>query len=172
FIGSVGLGAIDAAFEFNVEGSDHQNIGIQTTGASKGANVAFISPVRGWDMGVSPTSGNFSIRDRNNSFREAIVIEPGAGSNKVYITASGDVGIHVVAPAGRMEIDQFSTTGAIPVLVLDQADVSEEMIEFQSTIGTGNAIEAVGAKSLTITHFIKVTIPGGLTRYFGVGTIA
>ena len=61
---------------------------------------------------------------------------------------------------------------AIPVLTLTQSDVDQDMIEFVSTIGTGNAIEAVGAKTLTTTHFIKVTIPGGLTRYFPVGTIA
>jgi len=33
-------------------------------------------------------------------------------------------------------------------------------------------IEAVGGKTLTVTHFIKVTLPGALTRYFPVGTIA
>ena len=38
------------------------------------------------------------------------------------------------------------------------------MIECITTIGTGNAIEAIGSKTLTTTHFIKVTIPGGLTR--------
>jgi len=57
-------------------------------------------------------------------------------------------------------------------LFLNQADLSEEMIEFSTTIGVGNAIEAVGAKTLTTTHFIKVTLPGGLTRYLPVGTIA
>lgn len=76
------------------------------------------------------------------------------------------------APSGKVHIDQESTTAAIPVLYLDQADVSEEMVEFASTIGVGNAIEAVGAKTLTVTHFIKVTLPGGLTRYLEVGTIA
>lgn len=76
------------------------------------------------------------------------------------------------APAAQAHIDQSSTTAAIPVLYLDQADISEEMIEFNTTIGTGNAIEVIGAKTLTTTHFIKVTIPGGLTRYFPVGTIA
>jgi hypothetical protein len=55
---------------------------------------------------------------------------------------------------------------------LEQADVSEEMIEFLCPIGVGNAIEAVGAKTLTVTHFVKVTIEGGLTRYLPVGTIA
>jgi len=72
----------------------------------------------------------------------------------------------------RLHIDQNSTTAAQPVLYLDQADISEEMIEFNTTIGTGNAIEAVGAKTLTTTHFIKVTLPGALTRYIPVGTIA
>lgn len=75
-------------------------------------------------------------------------------------------------PAGSLHVDQSSTTAAIPVLVLDQADLSEEMIEFVTTIGTGNPIEAVGAKTLTTTHFIKVTLPGGLTRYIPCGTIA
>lgn len=72
----------------------------------------------------------------------------------------------------RCFIKQSSTTAAVPVLILDQADISEEMIEFNTTIGVGNAIEAVGAKTLTTTHFIKVTLPGGLTRYIPCGTIA
>ncbi len=73
---------------------------------------------------------------------------------------------------GALTADQASTTAAIPVLLLDQADLSEEMIEFVSTIGTGNAIEAAVAKTLTTTHFIKVTLPGSLTRYIPAGTIA
>jgi len=77
-----------------------------------------------------------------------------------------------VTPAAKLHVDQFSTTAAIPTLYLDQADISEEMIEFNTTIGVGNAIEAVGAKTLTTTHFIKVTLPGALTRYIPVGTIA
>ena len=72
---------------------------------------------------------------------------------------------------GTTTIDQSSSTAAVPVLVLDQADVSEEMIEFVSTAGTGNAIEAVGSKTLTTTHFIKVKVNGD-TRYIPVGTIA
>ena len=69
-------------------------------------------------------------------------------------------------------IDQPVTDEAIPVLYLDQADVSEEMIEFNTTIGTGNAIEAKASKVLTTTHFIKVTLPGPLTCYIPCGTIA
>lgn len=88
------------------------------------------------------------------------------------VVNEGRVGIGVPSPSAKLHVDQTSTTATIPVVYFDQADVSEEMFEFATTIGVGNAIEAVGAKTLTVTHFIKVTLPGGLTRYFPVGTIA
>ena len=88
------------------------------------------------------------------------------------IDKNSRVGIGTTAPTSKLHIDQLNASGALPVLTLDQGDVSEEMMEFLCTIGTGNAIEAVGGKSLTTTHFIKVTIQGGLTRYIPVGTIA
>ncbi|MEE8575505.1 MAG: hypothetical protein V3T30_08845, partial [Thermodesulfobacteriota bacterium] len=94
------------------------------------------------------------------------------GTSKMVVQSDGNVGIGTVTPTAKLHVDQDSTTAAIPVLYLDQADISEEMIEFNTTIGTGNAIEAIGAKTLTTTHFIKVTIPGGLSRYIPVGTIA
>jgi hypothetical protein len=79
-----------------------------------------------------------------------------------------------VAAATR-EVARFvqdSTTGANEVLSLQQDDVDQPFIDFVTTIGTGNAVEAIAAKSLTTTHFVMVKIPGGLTRYFPVGTIA
>jgi hypothetical protein len=88
------------------------------------------------------------------------------------IAISQDFAIGLVVPTAKLHVDQESATGAKPVLLLNQTDVSEEMVEFACTIGVGNAIEAVGAKTLTTTHFIKVTLPGGLTRYIPVGTIA
>jgi hypothetical protein len=85
----------------------------------------------------------------------------------------GNVGVGTSAtPAAKLHVDQASTTAAIPVLLLDQGDDSEDMIEFTGSIGTGNAIEAVGAKTLTTTHFIKCTITGVGTVYIPVGTIA
>ena len=88
------------------------------------------------------------------------------------IDNSSDVGIGTTASQGQLAVDQNDEAGAQPSLYLNQADVSEEMMQFESAIGTGNAIEAVGAKTLTTTHFIKVTLTGGLTRYIPVGTIA
>ena len=77
-----------------------------------------------------------------------------------------------VGRVAKLSIVQLETTGAIPVLSLTQNDISEPMIQLACTIGTGNGIEAVAAKSLTATHFVKVKIPGGLTRYIETGTIA
>lgn len=91
----------------------------------------------------------------------------------VTVLGSGNMGIGIAAAIlAKAHVDQASATAAIPVLYLDQADISEEMIEFNTTIGVGNAIEAVGGKILTVTHFIKCTIPGPLTRYIPCGTIA
>ena len=88
--------------------------------------------------------------------------------------ASGRGGVNVTPPslAAAWHVHQATSDAVIPVLYLDQADVDQDMIEFACTIGVGNAIEAVGGKTLTTTHFIKVTLPGALTRYIPVGTIA
>lgn len=96
----------------------------------------------------------------------------GSLSERMRITNSGNVAIGVDTPTAKLHVEQGLSTAAIPALRLSQSDVSEEMIEFEATIATGNPIEAVGAKTLTTTHFIKVSLPGGLTRYIPCGTIA
>ena len=93
-------------------------------------------------------------------------------ANRIKVESGGNIGINTASPLAKLHVDQSSTTAAIPVLYLDQADVSEEMIEFNSVIGAGNPIEVVALKTLIPTHFIKCTIPGGFTRYFQVGTLA
>ena len=116
--------------------------------------------------------------DNSDSDNFKISYAAGAGTavlgtgDRFIMDSSGNINIGGTALTSKLYVDQASTTAAIPVLTLDQADISEEMIEFVTTIGTGNAIEAVGAKTLTTTHFIKVTLPGGLTRYIPAGTIA
>ncbi|MBI4092239.1 MAG: hypothetical protein HY427_03485 [Candidatus Levybacteria bacterium] len=113
--------------------------------------------------GTSATSGALVFQTRPSTSTPA---------ERMRIDENGNVGIGTAAPTATLHVDQSSTTAAVPPLILDQADIDQDMIEFVTTIGTGNAIEAIGAKTLTTTHFIKVTIPGGLTRYFPVGTIA
>lgn len=131
--------------------------------------------------GSTNTGGIKFYKDGGSSF-EAGIFSRAASSNiefrtngnniRMDINSNGRVGIGTTSQAAILDVEQDGTTDAIPVLRLKQDDVSEEFIEFDTTIGTGNAIEAVGAKTLTTTHFLKVTIPGGLTRYIPMGTIA
>ncbi len=122
-----------------------------------------------WYLGsVSSSNDAIAFINRQNSdlFFSTNNIE------RLRIEPGGSIAIGVSSALGQLHVSQPSATGAQPALYLEQEDVSEEMIEFDSTIGVGNAIEAIGAKTLTSTHFIKVTLPGGLTRYLPVGTIA
>lgn len=52
-----------------------------------------------------------------------------------------------ITPLAQVHIEQQSTTAAIPTLRLKQADLSEEFIRFDTTVGAGNAIDtaALGA---------------------------
>lgn len=79
---------------------------------------------------------------------------------------------NVASPLGQLHVDQPSTIAAIPVLYLDQGDDSEPILQIQSAVGAGLAVEAVGSKVLTTTHFIKIKVSGGATRYIEAGTIA
>ena len=100
-------------------------------------------------------------------------VEGDTDTNLLFCDASVDrVSIGSVAPLGKLHIRQLSATAAIPVLYMDQTDESEPFVHFQTTVGVGNSLEAVGVKTLTTTHFIKIAIPGSAIRYIPCGTIS
>jgi hypothetical protein len=149
-------------------------IGVSISSGSADASVRELLYVENTN---AASTGCIPLQIEQRADNEAMRIRNGVlGSDTIFsVDFNGQVEISrgaTPSPNGQLHVDQNSTTAAIPVLYLDQADISEEMIEFNTTIGTGNAIEAVGAKALTTTHFIKVTLPGGLTRYIPCGTIA
>lgn len=84
----------------------------------------------------------------------------------------GQLLVGTTALTAQAVVDQASTTAAIEVLALEQRDLDQAFLHFATTIGTGNAIEAVAAKTLTTTHFLMVDIDGVGTRYIPMGTIA
>ena len=120
------------------------------------------------------TSGTVSFQVFRGDGTSTFDAQIAAGNTDSFISvpSASEFGVGTNAPTAKLHVDQSGDMEGKPVALFDQSDVSEEMFEFVSTIGVGNAIEAVGAKTLTVTHFIKVTLPGSLTRYFAVGTIA
>ena len=57
-----------------------------------------------------------------------------ADNNLLYLDAGNDrVGVGVSAPAAKLEVDQNSSTGAIPVLDLDQGDADQPFVNFVGT---------------------------------------
>lgn len=125
------------------------------------------------------------FRSTNSSGFRAMTLYPGDGTaNAQFVwrvgstnphftcsTSSGTETFIVNSETGKVVITTVATAAG-PSLKMEQLDVSEEFFEFAGAIGTGNAIEVVAAKAITHTHFIKVTLTGGLTRYIPVGTIA
>jgi hypothetical protein len=87
-----------------------------------------------------------------------------AGNGDSYINAdNGNFAVGVASPTGKTTIKQGSTTAAIPTLELEQADLSEEFINFTSTVGAGNPIDtaAVG----TYYGKIRVQVQGVGYKY-------
>ena len=73
----------------------------------------------------------------------------------------GYVGIGVTTPTALLHIDQSSTSGAVPVLKLDQADVDDSFIDFIGTTASDQTKSlstdtTVGA----LTGHIKIEING------------
>lgn len=140
----------------------------RATGTGDGGNV-FIGNLAG-DTASGSNQLMIDIIDSATS-----LIEGDFSGNTVTINGDQDItgtlAVGVASASGTVHADQASTSGAQPVIYLDQADVSEEFIRFDATEATGNSIEDVGAKTLTTTKFIRINI-NGVDLYLQAGTIA
>lgn len=92
------------------------------------------------ELAATPTANAFEINTNG-----------AGGGDLVVVDASGKLGINATTPAGKAHIDQPSDTGAIPVLVLDQADISEGFINFIGSdrgviTGATNSVASVRAE--------------------------
>lgn len=99
-------------------------------------------------------------------------------ANNVAIVAldeSQNVGVGITtAIAAKLHVDQSSTTAAIPVLYLDQADVSEEVIWIRGTSSAATADQSlVDVGDFTTSGALLGWVKGKIddTRAGGLGTI-
>lgn len=92
-------------------------------------------------------------------------------SQPSYI-ALGSFGVGTTTPQAKIDANQDGVSTAIPALKLTQANLSKELIKLDATIGIGNPIEAIGAKSFTQTHFLKINVEGLGVKYMPIGDLA
>lgn len=148
--GNVGIGTTSPSNLLTVNGTTRTQSLItgDSTVALSGTvgNLAFVSsvsaPFTSYHDSDGARIGYIQVR-KTSTTRIANEVEQDMtfltnSTERVRITRTGNVGIGTTSPAGKLEIDQSSTTGAIPVLKLDQADVSEEFIEFVATSASDN----------------------------------
>lgn len=103
-------------------------------------------------------AGSFQYHHNDNSFRFFV----NAGTEGFRINSSGDISTGNVAPLAQLHVDQASTTAAEPVLLLDQADVSEEFVEFIGTAAAATLTQSIVAEADVTTAtrqgFVKVFV--------------
>lgn len=122
---------------------------------------------------ISNSSDQNSILLRTISGNDTIFNEQGADINHRFegdndgnlltldagLDAAG-VGVALAGHVGKFHVDQSSATGAKPVLVLDQADVSEEFIRLIGTSTTDASQSLVDAADLAT--------PGSIVGWFKI----
>lgn len=109
-------------------------------------------------------SFGLKITAGTDSADQAVLVSAADGLSNVFtIKGDGTVGIGIAAGLlGQLHIDQTSTTGAKPVTVLDQADVSEEFVRFIGTAAVGVLTQSIvdegDQASQTLEGWIKVYV--------------
>ena len=84
-------------------------------------------------------------------------------TNSLYVdSANHRAGFGTTSPAGKVGINQTSTTAAIPVLKLTQADVSEEFIRYVGSAAVSDLTQSIVAEASVSTAtragFVKVYV--------------
>lgn len=128
--------------------------GFQTQADSASINLnaqTFGSGVSGTQFGVNRASTSSLFSDGSlltfgTKTNHNLII----GTNnveRVRVETTGNVGIGTASPSAQLHVGQSSASGAKPTLRLRQADLSEEFIRFDTTVGAGNPINttALGA---------------------------
>jgi hypothetical protein len=92
-------------------------------------------------------------------------LDGGVSVDVLTLLANGNAGVNVAVPTGKLHVDQGNSAANIPTLVLDQSDLSEEFIEFASTIGAGNPIDTAALG----TYYGKIRVSvNGVHKYIGL----
>ena len=113
-------------------------------------------------LGLAPSSDEkiFYIQsyDRNNTVFAAQPHNTAASQRILLCQSGGRVGIDIAIPTAKLYVDQASTTAAIPVLTLDQADIDQPIVKIIGTAESGSADRSLVAAS-------DFTTPGAIVAW-------
>lgn len=172
--GSVVVGASAGSALLHVENNGAATAYIRSN-SSNPAGMAVERPSNSWGRinagGASAVSffyqdgGNFRIIEADSGEGPTSSSFTGA-KTRVIVDNSGNMGVGTVTVGGKLHVVQASTTAAIPTLRLQQSDLSEEFVRFDSTQGAGNPIgtAALGAYLAKVRVTINGTV-GFLALY-------
>jgi hypothetical protein len=147
-----------------VEGFDvSMNLSGGTTSVAIGLNINDISGASS-NFAIKTNAGNIVFNEGGDGNTD-VRMEGDTLSNLFMLDASADaIGVNVAAGSitGLFHIDQSSTTGAKPVLTLDQADVSEEIIRYIGTAAdnvlTQSLVAIADVASAVLVGYVKVYV--------------
>ena len=159
-----------ADVDFRIESNGNANA-IFVDGGNDRVGIMNASPSVALDVtGAVKATGNIDFDGGTFTFNDTQAdldfrIEGDADEFLFFTDAGRDrVGIGIpsgAAPGGKLEIDQSSTTGAIPCLELDQADTDQPFIKFDGdsqsdTSGNITTDTEIG----DLTGYIRVNVEG------------
>lgn len=142
--GNVNAGT-SAGVNLNIT-NDVSGFGIGILSSTNTANSTFGEPGDSY-FRSGASAGNLNLITANGG--KSIKFFPGQAATDTPTLAAerGAVKINTTTKSGILSVEQPSTTAATPTLYLRQADLSEEFIRFDTTVGSGNPINttALGA---------------------------
>ena len=108
------------------------------------------------------TGSRFIVANRTNSGVIEIQTTTAGGvvTEAARITATQHLLVGTTTDNAQLSVDQASSTGALPVLLLDQGDVDQDFIEFTGGSTTGNATSVSTSALGTYQGRIQITVNG------------
>lgn len=157
--GSVGIGSASPVTKLFIDGT----VANTTRAMINFPSTASINASVGYLFGVNNGTFSGGMLRRVDSADIGLWTQGSGSAPRLNVANNGRVGIGTgfTAPTAQTHIDQNSTTAAIPVLNLDQADLSEVFINFIGGVSTASSgpIWQSGTAA-TLTHKVRVSFNG------------